>query len=182
MSANFVALLRSINVGGNNRVPMEELRKLFARAGASDISTYIQSGNVAFRHKPIAEAKLKQKLEAALVETFGFAVPVVLRTHEELARTLSGNPFLKRGIDAKELHVCFLHDAPAAAAFARLDPNRSPPDEFALVGRELYLRHPNGVGNSKLTLAYLEKCLGTSGTARNWNTIGKLHEMSKPAA
>ncbi len=181
MSTNFVALLRSINVGGNNRVPMEDLRKLFALAGASDISTYIQSGNVAFRHKPVAEAKLRKQLEAALLERFGFAVPVVLRAHEELAQTLARNPFLTRGVDAKELHVCFLNDAPAAPAFARLDPKRSPPDEFALVGRELYLRHPNGVGNSKLTLAYLEKCLGTSGTARNWNTVNKLFEMSRPA-
>jgi len=176
--AVYIALLRSINVGGNSLVKMEELRALFARLGHTDISTYIQSGNVVFRAKSGAEARVRAALEQGILDTFGFPVPVVLRTRGELLRAQERNPFLGETENHKELSICFLHDAPTPAAFAKIDPDRSPPDECRQLGRELYLRLPNGSGNTKLTLAYLEKCLGTTGTARNLNTVNKLLEMS----
>jgi uncharacterized protein (DUF1697 family) len=171
----YAALLRAINVGGKNKVPMPELRAVFEDLGFTDVVTYVQSGNVAFR-APRADAGA---ISRRLKEAFGLELPVVLRTGRELAAVASRNPFLREGAEPKLLHVVFLDRKPAAGAQKRIDPERSPDDRFSLSGRELYLEYPNGSGRSKLTLTYLERCLGVNGTARNWNTVLKLVELTR---
>jgi len=174
----FVALLRGINVGGRNTIPMSELKALFSSLGLDDVSTYIQSGNVVFRSASGDERDVAAKIEARIAEIFGIDVTVVLRTPEALAKIADGNPFLKRGVDPSKLHVAFLDRPSAADAVARLDPGRSPPDEFSVDGREIYLHLPNGVGRSKLTIDYFERQLGVRATVRNWRTLLKLRELS----
>jgi uncharacterized protein (DUF1697 family) len=173
-----VALLRGINVGGKNLVPMKALAQLFADAGCSDVRTYIASGNVVFAAAPKLVAGLAAGVQARIGEQFGLTVPVVLRSAEELAQVVARNPFLRAGVDPERLHVSFLAEQPSARAAASLDPHRSPPDEFALVGREIYLHLPNGAGQSKLTNAYFDGKLGTVSTARNWRTVTKLIDMA----
>ncbi len=107
---------------------------------------------------------------------------MVVRTHAELERIAGANPFLSGGDEAKGLHVVFLDGAPKPAAIATLDPDRSPGDEFSVSGSEIFLRYPNGSGRSKLTLDYLERRLGVTGTARNWNTLLKLVELTAPGS
>src|SRR5262249_46304854 len=156
-----VALLRGINVGGKNLLPMKELVELFTKAGCRDVSTYIQSGNVVFRTPAAALDGFEAEMSAAIDKRFGLGVPVVVPTANELATVLKKNPFLARGADASALHVAFLAKKPAAADAARLDPKRSPGDEFELRGRDLYLHLRNGMAKTKLTSDYLDRTLAT---------------------
>jgi uncharacterized protein (DUF1697 family) len=170
-----VALLRGINVGGKNLLPMKALAEMFVAAGCTKVKTYIQSGNVVFRYgaKKDVAAVVRLSIEAQ----FGLKVPVIVRSAEEMAKAIAGNPFLGRGIDPAWLHVMFLGDEPSAAMIAGLDGDRSKPDEFMVIGREVYLHLPNGAARTKLTNAYFDSKLKTVGTQRNWRTVETLAEM-----
>ena len=178
-SKSFVALLRGINVGGKSLVSMAELRALFSSLGFEDVATYIQSGNVVFRSPIADEDAVVAKLEREIAEAFAVSPAVLLRTPAELETIAASNPYLSRKADLSKLHVVFLDRAPPASAVAELDPERSPPDEFTLQGRELYLHLPNGAGRSKLTLDYLERVLGVRATQRNWNTLVQLLALAR---
>lgn len=173
----YVALMRGVNVGGKNMVPMKDLVGIFAAAGCGDVVTYIQSGNVVFR----ADDKVVKRLESVIAkkveERFGFKVPVVLRTASEMEAVVRGNPFLKVRVAEETLHVSFLADHPGKNLVAELDEMRSPPDEFAVIGREIYLKLVNGAARTKLTNAYFDSKLKTVSTMRNWRTVLKLAEM-----
>ncbi|MDE2989698.1 MAG: DUF1697 domain-containing protein [Chloroflexota bacterium] len=173
-----VALLRAINVGGTKKLLMADLRAMFEAAGCTDVRTYIQSGNVVFRAEPALAERIPALVEAEIVTTKGFEVPVVTRSAAELDAVVTGNPFLAAGADPTQLHVGFLAEAPTAARIAELDPDRSPGDAFEVRGREVYLHFPNGTARSKLTVDYFDRTLGTTITIRNWRTVGKLREMT----
>jgi uncharacterized protein (DUF1697 family) len=168
----YAALLRAVNVGGR-KVPMKDLQALFEERGHEKVATYIQSGNVVFDGKGSA-ATLAKELSAAIEDSFGLKTPVVLRTKAQLEKVIETNPYAAPGVAGTKLHVVFLADKPTAKAIGTLDPDRSPPDEFTVLGREIYILAPNGVGRSKLTIDWFEKRLGTVGTNRNWNTVNKL--------
>jgi uncharacterized protein (DUF1697 family) len=178
--ARYVALLRGINVGGKNLLPMKELVEIFVKAGCADVTTYIQSGNVVF----CAEEKVASQLAAVTTRQvevrFGLKVPVTLRTAVELRAVIRENPFLKAGAREEMLHVSFLVERPGAELIAGLDAGRSSPDEFAVLGREIYLKLVDGVSGTKLTNAYFDSKLKTVSTMRNWRTILKLAEMMEP--
>jgi uncharacterized protein (DUF1697 family) len=175
----FVALLRGINVGGRTIIPMAELRSSVSALGLQDVVTYVQSGNVVFRTHGGGARDLAASIEERVASDFGVGVAVLLRTPSDLRAVAEQNPFLARGEDPSRLHVMFLDREPAAEAATRLDPERSPPEEFALAGREMYLYLPNGAGRSKLTLDYFEKRLGVRATVRNWRTLTKLIELTE---
>lgn len=170
----YVALLRGINVGGKNRLPMTELAAIFERLGAAHVRTYIQSGNVLFEASARTAAGLPSAVAAAIEERYGYRVPVVLRSASELARALEANPFLQRGVAPEALHVAFLAAEPTTGQLAALDPARSAPDAFEVHGREIYLHLPNGGARSKLTNDYFDRTLGTVSTIRNWRTVDAL--------
>jgi uncharacterized protein (DUF1697 family) len=173
---NYAALLRGINVGGKNTLPMGELRTVCHELGHLDVVTYLQSGNVVFA-SGADPGTIVTGMEGSISERFGLKVRVLLRTHAELVSVEAGSPFDQD--DPTKLHVLFLRARPTAAALATLDRERSPGDEFHAAGRELYLHLPNGSGRTKLTLDYFERQLGVTGTARNWNTLVKLVELTK---
>ena len=173
MPALYLALLRGINVGGKNKLPMKDLTAIFAVAGGENPRSYIQSGNVIFEATP----KVADGLPGRIADRFGYRTPVILRTADDLAAVVVGNPFLETGCAEDELHVYFLADCPDPDRIAGLDPDRSPPDRFAVRGREIYLRMPNGMARTKLTNAYFDTRLATTSTARNWRTITKLLEL-----
>jgi uncharacterized protein (DUF1697 family) len=172
----YVALLRGINLGGHNKVSMSDLRVLFASLGAEDVETYVQSGNVIFESTE-GPGKLTDALEKRIRRDLGLSVTVLLRTRPQLARVHAGNPFAKSGKESTKLHVTFLAEKPDLARVRELDPERAEPDEFEVVGQEVYLHCPNGYGRSKLTTAYFEKKLGVAATTRNWKTVTKLAEL-----
>lgn len=159
---------------------MKDLAEVFAAAKCKDVRTYIQSGNITFTCADSVVAGLCQSLEKAIEARFGFTAPVILRSHEELARISRTNPFLRTGAPQQALYVYFLGKEPGAEAVAKLDSKRSPGDEFRVIGGEIYLYMPNGMGRSKLTNAYFDSKLTTISTARNWATVLKLLEMTKP--
>ena len=170
-----LALLRGINVGGKGKLPMKELAAIFAAAGATNIRTYIQSGNVLFE-SPLPEP-LISKVTTEIARVYGYPGRIVLRSAAELITAFRSNPFAKADAPTETLHVYFLADKPDAAAIKSLDPDRSPGDSFVVKNREIYLHLPNGMARTKLTNAYFDSKLKTTPTARNWNTVGKLVEM-----
>jgi uncharacterized protein (DUF1697 family) len=176
-SAIYVALLRGINVGGKNKLPMKELVQLFAEAGCRDVRSYIQSGNVVFNADTELFGQIATVVSATIAERYGYEVPILLRSTEQMAAVIGGNPFLEAGAAEDTLHVLFLSNVAEAHRVDVLDPDRSKPDSFIVRGREIYLCLPNGVGRSKLTNDYFESKLATTSTGRNWRTIATLFEM-----
>lgn len=168
-----IVLLRGINVGGKHRMPMADLRALLTDAGCRDVKTYIQSGNVALTPPDLPD--LQAHLAGLITDRFGFSVPVVVRTLSQLRAVIAGNPYDE---DPKLTAVAFLADRPDPAAVASLDPKRSPGDRYTVVGDHIYLRFAKGVAGSKLTNAWFDRQLGTTSTARNWRTVGKLLELA----
>lgn len=173
-----VALLRGINVGGKNKLPMKDLARMFVEAGCGDVQTFIQSGNVVFTAAPGLLKNLPEAIQSTIAERFGYRVPVILRSSQQLGRAIEDNPFLKAGKHEKTLHLCFLADSPGAQAVKVLDPNRSPGDAFHVSGQEIYLHLPNGAAKTKLTNAWLDSKLSTISTVRNWATVLKLRELA----
>jgi uncharacterized protein (DUF1697 family) len=178
MSATHVALLRGINVGGKNPLPMKALAEEFVAAGCGDVRTFIQSGNVVFSAPPGKdEGQVARLLCARLAQRFGYTAPLVLRTTKELGAAIADNPYMALGAPEETLHVMFLTAAPDPQAVETLDPDRSPGDDYQVIGREIYLRLPNGMARTKLTNAYFDSKLGVTSTARNWRTATKLLEL-----
>lgn len=172
----YVAMLRGINVSGKNTIKMSDLQALFVGLGHTDVITYIQSGNVVFRSSAKTAAALESAIERRIERELGFKVPVVIRTKPELAKVIAANPF--GGLDISKVHVTFLAQKPDAALVRVLADHQSPPDEFRIVAREVYLYCPEGSGNSKLNNAFWERKLKVRATARNWNTVTKLLDLA----
>lgn len=177
MSPISLALLRGINVGGTNKLPMSDLRDLFTQAGCRDVRTYIQSGNVIFRADAAAIASLPGFITERMAERFGYRAPLVLRTTDEMGEVIRHNPFIAEGAAKDTLHVLFLAGRPDARSIATLDPDRSPPDAFIVRGQEIYLRLPNGAARTKLTNGYFDAKLATISTGRNWRTVTTLFAL-----
>jgi uncharacterized protein (DUF1697 family) len=173
----YVALLRGINLGSRNRVSMPELRTLFEALGAEDVSTYVQSGNVVFRSSERA-GELEKSAAKRIAKDLGVDVTVLVRSGKQLAKLVSGNPFTTPKRDPKTLHVTFLAETPPAARVRELDPAVASPDEFRVVGQDVYLLCPNGYGRSKLSNAFFEKRLGVAATTRNWKSVTALAELA----
>jgi uncharacterized protein (DUF1697 family) len=176
-AATHLALLRGINVGGKNKLPMNALSEMFVSAGCKDVQTYIQSGNVVFSAPPGVSARVADRVTTLIDQQFGFQTPVILRTTQQLRAVILHNPFLHAGGGLKALHVMFLASTPSPPNIEKLDPDRSPPDAFRVLGQEVYLHLPHGVANSKLTNAYFDSKLATTSTSRNWRTVTKLLEL-----
>lgn len=161
-----IALLRGINVGGNKKVEMARLRAVLEALGQTDVRTYVNSGNAVFGGRRCTEARLEQ----ALAEEFGFEIPVVLRTRDELAAVVRSNPLRDVAGDPARHLVIFC----AAKAETPLDPKDFAPERFVVRGREIHLWAPNGIGTSPLAKALTAKPIGGKSTARNWRTVEKL--------
>jgi uncharacterized protein (DUF1697 family) len=172
----YVALLRGINVGGRNSLPMKDLIAMFEKAGASDVKNYIQSGNIVFSASASLAKKIGSLIGAAIKKKYGFESPVIIRSATDLSGIVARNPFAKKG-DADVWHITFLSSTPSAEQVGALDAKRSPTDSFAVVGSEIFLYCPNGYGNTKLTNAYFDSKLKMVSTVRNWRTLLKLIEM-----
>ncbi|MEU0841936.1 DUF1697 domain-containing protein [Streptomyces sp. NPDC005962] len=170
-----IALLRGINVGGNKKFPMARQRALMAELGFEDVTVHLQSGNIVFADPGTPPDRTARTLENAFAADLGFSVPVMVRTRDELAATVAATPYPGAAAEPKTLHVIFLSDVPTdTSALDALDPAAYAPDEFRLIGREIHLFCPGGLGRSKLAAKLGNPRLGVTATARNWNTVTKL--------
>jgi uncharacterized protein (DUF1697 family) len=172
----YVALLRGVNVGGNKKVPMAALRQAATGCGFGDVATYIQSGNVVFT-SPTGAARVASDLHDAILAEIGVDTRVVIRTGEQIRKVLEQNPFLRRGVDPKLLHVVFLYEQSMPKLDA-VEPDVYAPEEIAVVGNLAYLYTPSGLGRSKVATETVMRRLGLLGTTRNWRTCTTLAEMT----
>ncbi len=163
----YAALIRALNVGGTGKLPMVELQALCHQCGLTDVTTYIQSGNVVFKSRRGAPA-VRQVLEAALADRLGKAHAVFIRTLEEMRAIVVGNPFPDGA--PNRVHVYFLDQPPPKTALASI--KHATTEEVRLAAREAYVHYPDGMGKSKLQLPFARE-----GTARNMNTVTKLVAM-----
>jgi uncharacterized protein (DUF1697 family) len=171
----YAALLRGINVGGNKKVAMAELRALAEKLGLDEPKTLLQSGNLVFGAKAQPAAKLEKLLEDATAKQLGVECGYIVRTATEWSAIIAANPFPKMAqADPSHLTVTFCRDEPAAAGLKTLRAEIRGGEDFKAIGRELYVWYPDGIGESKLALALGKNRLGTLCTARNWNTVLKI--------
>jgi uncharacterized protein (DUF1697 family) len=185
--ASHVALLRGINVGGRNKVPMADLREVVASLGHTGVSTYIQSGNVLFSTADTDHAKLAAALESAIEDRFGIWSSVVVLSRDELAQVLAANPYPDEP-NPKMVHVVFLNAEPPADLLGRISAAESAVaakgsrDTVQAAGQVLFLHTPDGFGTSELAQTVFKiitppakgKKQGLAATARNWATATKL--------
>jgi len=174
-------MLRGINVGGQKKVKMEDLRSLYESLGFQNICTYIQSGNVIFECELTNMAVLKAEIEKAIEEKYQFHVPVEIRTDQELKQIINNCPFDSIDINeegAKYL-VTFLSSIPLESKVSEIHKSVSAPEDLVVSGQEIYLNCPNGYGKSKLSNTFIESKLGIKATTRNWKTVNKLYELSQ---
>jgi uncharacterized protein (DUF1697 family) len=172
-----IVLLRGINLGPNKRVPMAELRELFSGAGFEDVRTYVQSGNVVVSGDA-DPGELEERCERLIAGRFGFEVPVVVRTRDELAAVVERNPLGDVARDPKRYQVSFLGAELEEGVIERLAELAAPDERVLADGRELYAWHPDGVARSKLWAKLAGTGLGVKATARNWTTVTKLLGMA----
>lgn len=176
----YVSLLRGINVGGHKKIKMDQLRDSFEALGFERVKTYIQSGNIVFAAANLSPAVLAKKIEEQILSDFGFPVPLVLRTAEELKATVENNPFLKeRDVDLEKLHVMFLSDVLASSAIKKLAELTTAPDQARCLDRHIYFSFPNGVSQSVLFKSPIDRILAVVNTTRNWKTVNSIHQMCR---
>lgn len=173
-----VGLLRAVNLGPHGKIAMTDLRALMTDLGLEDGKTLLASGNLVFRGGARSGAALERQLEAETKKRFGLETEFFVRSATEWSEIVDANPFpAEARKDPSHLVVVFLRETIKPTAVAAL--------QAAIVGREIvrsqgnaarevYITYPDGIGNSKVTAALIEKKLGTSGTGRNWNTVRKL--------
>jgi uncharacterized protein (DUF1697 family) len=174
----WIALLRGINVGGNHLLPMKRLVALMEMMGCADVRTYIQSGNVVFRHKAKSAAKLEQAITDAIHMEFGFAPRVLVIDAAELDAAAKANPYPQANEEPKNLHLYFLESSPTKPDIAAMKAISVAAEQFVLRDKVFYLYAPEGIGKSKLA-ERVERLLGVAATARNWRTVTTLVEMSR---
>lgn len=174
----FVALLRAVNVSGQNKIPMAELRRALGGLGLTGVETYMQSGNVVFDAQGDDPAEHAAAIHGLIEREFGHDVRVLVLTAAELAQVAAGNPFLADRADEKFLHATFLDVPVPEAAFAGLDLPAQEGERAERAGAVIYLYLPHGYGRTKLNNAYFERALGTPATTRNWRTVLALVEVS----
>jgi len=171
----YAALLRGINVGGQNKVPMAELRKVMTGLGWGDVRTYLQSGNAVLTTDDPHPGPV---LERALAEHFGVRVPVLVRTAEELRAVAAACPLPVAELDPAKVLVLFIEEEPAEDHFAGLDAQLWAPDTFRHIGRAVYCHFPHGMGRSRLPAALERVRPALTMTGRNWRTVQRLIELT----
>lgn len=176
----FISILRGINVSGQKKILMSDLKGLYENLGFKDVATYIQSGNVIFKsNEKLPDTGFAKKIEEAIEKKYDFKVPVVIRSEEEMKKTISSNPFLKeKNNDSKRLYVTLLSEIPAKENVESIENIDFSPDKFIIIGKEIYLCVPNGYGETKISNNFFEKKLKVKATTRNWNTVNKLSDMA----
>lgn len=176
-----VALLRGINVGGKNSLPMKTLITLLGNIGARNVKTYIQSGNVVFQSAESDLSRFSKALPGAIKKHCGFEPSVLIFGVRVLEMAMENNPFPEAEADPSSLHLGFLASIPKNLDLDKLDRLRKDSERFRLIGSVFYLHAPNGIGRSKLA-ANSEKLLGVPMTDLNWRTVCTILELANEKA
>lgn len=172
----YIALLRGINVSGQKKIKMAELRAHLADWGFKEVQTYIQSGNIIVQDAEKDPLKIGERIHEGIQNVYGFDVPVMVVLPEDIDQVLAHNPFLSDH-DPKRLYVTFLSGAPSSAHLDELAEVDYSPEAYALLHKHIYFFSPSGYGRAKMNNNFFEKKLKVKATTRNWRTVNKLKEM-----
>ncbi|MCE7995606.1 MAG: DUF1697 domain-containing protein [Roseivirga sp.] len=171
----YIVFLRGINVGGHKKVPMAELKKMLAGMGYENVVTLLNSGNVIFDTDPDTEQNLERRISDQLEQTFGFPVPVLIRTAEAIQQLFDTDPF--KDIELHKdirLYVSFLKEDKRLG----LDfPWSSDDGSFRILSddnRSIISVLDLSISGTPQAMEFLEKQYGKDITTRNWKTINRI--------
>ncbi|MBM7563200.1 DUF1697 domain-containing protein [Paenibacillus sacheonensis] len=172
---NFIALIRGINVGGKNKLPMADLKRELEASGLERVQTYIQSGNIVLQSDKDAQ-QLRADIEAAITRVSGIVTKVMVRTESELNAIVEGCPYAEEAsAEGKSVHLTVLHEPITEKQLEKLNASISDRDRYHAEGTALYCHYGQSVLDSKLAGSIAK--LGDGTTTRNWNTVLKLQAM-----
>ncbi|MBN4062481.1 MAG: hypothetical protein COA57_06240 [Flavobacteriales bacterium] len=175
----YIAMLRGINVSGQKKIKMADLKAHFEQLNFKNVQTYIQSGNVIFNNKKSAAAMLEKAIEQKILKEYGFRVPVIVKSPNELRYVLANNSFLNdQSKDKSRLYVTFLAEEPAVVHVEKLKSIDHSPEAYILDVQHIYFFSPHGYGRAKMNNNFFENKLKVAATTRNWKTVNKLSEMA----
>ncbi|MCJ8321732.1 MAG: DUF1697 domain-containing protein [Colwellia sp.] len=178
----YIALLRGINVSGQKKIKMADLKVLFQHLGFSEIQTYIQSGNVVFYADQEDKHLLADHIKTAIQKHYGFDVPVTVLSRNEFFSVHNNIPLGNFNVDdinenGTKIYISFLSSKPENDMINKLLSYVVSPEKLIIEDKFAYLYCPNGYGKSKLSNNFIENKLKVSATTRNWKTVVKIHEM-----
>ena len=176
----YALLLRGVNVGTKNSLPMAELRAMLTKLGCTDVQTYVQSGNVVLSSQAKSET-VRRQVEQAIADSFDLEIPVVVRTRAELTAVVKRNPLGKVATEPKRYQVSFLSGKLSAKVARELEETAAPDERVVVSGREVYAWHPQTIARSKLWAKLAGKTLGVTATSRNWTTVEALLALADKA-
>ncbi len=177
---NYICLLRGINVSGQKKIKMAELKSAFETRGFTDVVTYIQSGNVIFKPAEGSVEQLEQAIQNMLNEHFGFDIDVIVLTHKELSEAVKNNPYASdQERDENKLYIAYLKNLPEQVQLDHLATFDYFPEVYHIKDKVLYFYAANGAGRAKMNTNFFEAKLKVKATMRNWRTSNKLVELSK---
>lgn len=171
----FVALLRGINVGGHNKLPMQGFRDLLKKLNCHEVATYIQSGNAVFKYDGNAN-NLTDSIATEIERRHGFKPSVLLIDAVKFAEIVEANPFQGKFENSRNMHVSFFQEPATDPDLERMASLAAADEEFELTDSAFYFHAPSGIGRSKLA-ASVERCLGVKATGRNWHIVKKLRAL-----
>jgi uncharacterized protein (DUF1697 family) len=166
---------------GHNSIKMTDLSLLFTKLGFRENKTYIQSGNVIFKAADnLTEQEIEKMIENGISRKYGYTVPAIVRSIDDLKNLTSVNPYLAEpGFDPSKMAVIFLTDNITENQAVKMININYPPDKYQLSNREIFTFCPNGFGKTKLYTNFFENRMGVTGTARNWKTVTTLLKMAE---
>ena len=174
----FIALLRGVNVGGKNILPMKALRNAMENAGFGNVRTYIQSGNIVFESSEANRATLASQVSRCIKASHGFEPLTHILSAAQLRQAIEENPYASRDVEANQVHFYFLERTPSQGVLEQAQQLAANEEECAIIGSVFYLFTPNGIGRSKLA-ARAEKTLGVAATARNLRSALKILNLAE---
>jgi uncharacterized protein (DUF1697 family) len=175
----YISLLRGINVSGQKIIKMDDLRRVYEHLNFHNVRTYVQSGNVIFQTKESNQTLLQQKINAEIAREFGFDVPVLIMSIQQLKQTIGNNPFAKDVTKEQSfLHVTFLAESPVNMDIKAITDKKLNNEDIAFTPCAVYLYCPAGYGSSKLSNNLIEAKLRVKASTRNWKTSNELLKIA----
>ena len=171
--AVYISLLRGINVSGQKKIKMVDLKQLYEACSFTDVRTYIQSGNVVFNSTLSDKNELATMISKVIGQQYGFDVQVLVKSPKDIQRALDNNPF-----EHEKMYITFLFDTPEDIPYDEINKVKLPSEQFEIIEDCIYFYCPDGYGRSKFSNNFLERKLKVTMTSRNLRTTRKLLEMS----
>lgn len=176
----YIALLRGINVSGQKKIKMADLRQLLAQIGFEDVVTYIQSGNIVLKSEEKNPRALEKNIASEIYKSYGFDVPVLVKSKEEIQDIIENNPFdNSEDLEANRIYFVLLKAVPESDLTEALVNEIFANEKFNITANCVYLCCAKGYGNAKCDNNFFERKLKVPATTRNYRTMTKLLEMSQ---